>query len=230
MAVKKEGELRVRKGESVYGPMARDDFDRLLANGRFTSADFVSLWGGPWTQIAEFLSQAVEGESAGPADAATLRVLRGDRVYSGLNHRRLNQLRDDGRLAANDLVQAAGGPWMALGDFLSPPRPYEPPVAEAEPLEAEPVYAEPVYAEPVEDDWIDVPLRWYHVYASDLEDRASDQWFVRVRGIHSAPLTRQQVRQLLSAGEITLYDLARHRTWREDFWVPIHSVPELAAR
>ncbi|HQU44790.1 MAG TPA: hypothetical protein PK867_18390, partial [Pirellulales bacterium] len=221
MAVKKEGELRVRKGESVYGPMARDDFDRLLAEGRFSTSDFVSLWGGPWTQVAEFLSQAVEGENAGPADAAPLRMLRGDRVYSGLNHRRLNQLRDDGRLANDDLVQAAGGPWMAVGDFLSPPRPYEPPAGEAEPREAEPVKAEPVYAEPVEAepeaDWIDVPLKWYHVYSSDLEDRVSDQWFVRVRGIHSAPLTRQQVRQLLSAREITFYDLARHRTWREDF-------------
>lgn len=224
MAIKKGGELRVRKGDSVFGPMSRESFDRLLAEGRFSRADFVSVWGGPWREIDEFLSPPVDETGIAPASPTPLRVLQGDRIYAGLDQERLAALREEGRLADDDLVQAVGGPWMAVGDFLSPPRPQW---AEEEPLEAEEVWDD---EEPEEEVWAEVPLKWYHVYASDMEDRAADQWFVRVRGIHSAPLTRQQVRSLLDARELSLHDYARHRTWREDFWVPISSVPELSGQ
>jgi hypothetical protein len=81
MAVKKDGELRVRKGGSIYGPMTRDDFDRLLASGRFGLADFVSFLGGPWTEILQFVSPPPAEEQG------NLRVLRGDRIFGSLNLR-----------------------------------------------------------------------------------------------------------------------------------------------
>jgi hypothetical protein len=215
MTVKKEGELRLRKGESVYGPMARGDLDRLLANGRFTLTDLVSVWGGPWMEIHELLAP---GEAVGSPPAAPLRVLHGERVFGSLNHQHLTQLREEGRIADDDLVCAMGGPWMSVADFLSPPLPPAPP------SEAQPPEAEVVEAEPDDEYW---PDTWYHAYAGDIEEQLSDQWFVRVRGIHSGPLTRQQVRQLLLAGEITSGAPARHFRWREDFWRPIRAIPEL---
>jgi hypothetical protein len=110
---------------------------------------------------------------------------------------------------------------MSVADFLAPPRPAEQsPAVEAELVEAE---VEPEF----EVEY--VPLRWYHVYAEDVDVPQADQWFVRVRGIHSAPLTRGQIRHLLMAREITPDCPTRHISWREEAWQPIHSVPELAA-
>ena len=208
MAVKKEGELRVRKGESIYGPMTRTDFDRLLSTGRFNLADFISVLGGPWIEVLQFLSPPTPADE----DATPLRVLRGDRIFSSLNHRRLQQLRAEGRIAEDDLVCAVGGPWMSVADFLSPPRPAEAPTA----------------APQAEVEYEYVPLRWYHVYSHDIDQQLTDQWFVRVHCIHSAPLTRRQIQQLISAGEINLNNLARHVTWDHDRWAPLRSIADLA--
>jgi hypothetical protein len=208
MAVKKDGELRVRKGESIFGPMTRADFDHLLANGRFSLADFVSVVGGPWVEILQYVSPPVATDE----QSAPLRVLRGDRIYGSLNHRRVRQMRTEGRIADDDLVCAVGGPWMSIADFLSPPRPPE---------------ASPALPAPeVEVEY--VPLKWYHVYARDVDQQLTDQWFVRVRGIHSAPLTMRQLQQLLLAHEINFNCPARHITWHTEQWKPMHSIPELA--
>jgi hypothetical protein len=212
MTVKKEGELRVRKGESIYGPMTRQDFDRLLASGRVNLADFVSVLNGPWTEILQFLSPPPPADQ----EQGHLRVLRGDRIFGSLNHRRLKQLCAEGRIAGDDLVCAIGGPWMPVANFLAPPRrPEETPTEVEEPDELE---AEVEY----------IPLTWYRVYANEVEEKQADQWYVRVHGIHSAPLTKRQIRQLMHAEEITLGNLARHVTWHAEFWQPIRSIPDLA--
>ena len=106
---------------------------------------------------------------------------------------------------------------MSVADFLSPPRPPD----VLMPAEAVPI-------EEPEPEWEYVPVKWYHAYARDLDQQLTDQWFVRVHGIHSAPLTRRQIRQLLSANEITLNNVARHFTWHENAWQPIRSIPELS--
>lgn len=229
MAVKKEGDLRVRKGGSIYGPMTRADFDRLLANGRFTVADFVSVRDGPWMEVYGFL--APQEESVEPTAAGALRVLHGEHVFNSLSHEEVSQLRRDRRISNEDLVCAVGGPWMSVADFLAPPRPLESwagELAEAEVLDDDDL----AEAEVVDDDEVVeaeyVPTTWYHAYAGAIEEQLSDQWFVRVRGIHSAPLTRQQVRQLVFAREITDNNVARHVTWGENSWQPIYAIPELA--
>lgn len=224
MAVRKDGELRIRRGESVYGPMTRGDLEALLASRRFDLTDLVSVWGGPWMEIHQYLSPA-EFEAT---PAAPLRVLQGEHLFGALSHEQLTRLFRQGRIAGDDLVCALGGPWMSVADFLSPPRPPEQP---AEPVEEEDLLEAEVLEEPDDDEERDEgPRTWYGVYSGDLEEQLSDQWFVRVRGIHSAPLTRQQVRQLLHAGEISSRNVARHFTWHEDSWRPIGQIPELDVR
>ena len=208
MAVKKDGELRVRKGESIYGPMTRAEFDSLLAKGRFSLADFVSVLGGPWVEVLQFVSPTAPTDE----ESAPLRVLRGERIFGALNLRRIIQLRDEGRLADDDLVCALGGPWMPIADFLSPPRPQVAPPAPAQPE--------------VEVEYIE--RKWYHAYARDVDNQLTDQWFVRVHGIHSAPLTMRQLQQLLFAHEINVNCVARHISWDAENWKPLRSIPELA--
>ena len=57
---------------------------------------------------------------------------------------------------------------------------------------------------------------------------ANDDWFVRVRGMHSASLRKHHVKNLYQAREITLDCLARHASWHDNDWRPIHSIPQLA--
>lgn len=214
MAIKKQGELRIRKGEAIYGPMTRGDLESMLASRRFALTDLVSVWGGPWMKIHQYLAPS-DAEAA----PAPLRVLRGEHIFGSLTYEQLARLSSEGRIAGDDLVCAVGGPWMPVADFLSPPRT---PV----PL-SEPVQAEDFDEQEVAEEQDEVPRTWYGVYSGDLEEQLSDQWFVRVRGIHSAPLTRQQVRQLFQAAEITRHNVARHCTWQEDYWRPLWQIPEL---
>ncbi|HVX14912.1 MAG TPA: hypothetical protein VHC22_27225 [Pirellulales bacterium] len=214
MAVKKEGDLRIRKGEQIYGPMTRGDFDRLLAAGRFSLADSISVWGGPWMEVIQFLSPP---ETTDRAAAKPLRVLQGERLFGSLSHKQVIRLRADGRIGDEDLVCALGGPWMSVADFLSPPRPPE--------VDLPP---QPIEEEEPEPELEYMPLTWYRAYSQHLEDGLSDHWFVRVRGIHSAPLTKLQVHQLIAAEEISDHAVARHWTWPEKQWKPIYEIPELA--
>lgn len=224
MAVRKQGELRIRKGEAIYGPMTREDLESLLASRRFTLTDLVSVWDGPWMSIHQYL--APRDTQAVPA--APLRVLRGEHVFGSLGFEELRRLCDEGRIAGDDLVCAAGGPWMSVADFLAPP---ELVVADAEVVpEAEVLSEDDLDDEDAFDEQDDVPPTWYRMYSGDLEEQLSDRWFVRVRGIHSAPLTRHQVRQLLLAAEITPHNVARHCTWHEENWRPISQIPELDLR
>lgn len=220
MAVKKQGEIRVRKGEAIYGPLTRADLDELLVSRRFSLTDLVSVWGGPWITIHQYLAPA----DAAPASAAPLRVLQGEYVFGSLTYDELERLHDEGRIAGDDLVCAAGGPWMSVADFLSPP------AAPAPPPPDEPVEEADLEEPDGADQNDDLPLTWYGIYSGDLEEQLSDAWFVRVRGIHSAPLTRHQVRQLVLAEEITSHNVARHCTWHEEYWLPIWQIPQLGVR
>ena len=56
----------------------------------------------------------------------------------------------------------------------------------------------------------------------------SDVWFVRVRGMHSAPLKKHHVRTLFEARELTADSPARNENWPENAWSPIYLIPELA--
>lgn len=287
MAKRKEGDLRLLKDGRVFGPTDREELDRLLAAGRLTLADHVSVRNADWITIAEFLAAPPAPEPPqAPAAAAPvastspalkarvkkgdLRVLSGGRIVSSLARRDVEQLRIVGRIGDDDLISALNGPWMPIRDFLAPPPP-EPMVAPPEPASAEPLPtaiavieleerappelttipvpvvpvwpAPPPSVAPSPAAWSPPPVAPVALPRPAAPPQAasyplarprppapptSDEWYVRVRGIHSAPLRKHHVKALYQAREITLDCAARHPTWHENDWRPIHSIPQLA--
>jgi hypothetical protein len=57
-------EVRVLRGDVIHGPFTREQVRDLLARGRITDADMVSVQNGPWVRVAEYLGIY----SAPPAD------------------------------------------------------------------------------------------------------------------------------------------------------------------
>ncbi|HVX15092.1 MAG TPA: hypothetical protein VHC22_28125 [Pirellulales bacterium] len=306
---KRDGDLRLLKNGVVFGPTDREGLDKLLAAGRVTPADHVSVRNADWIPIADFLAAPAAPPLIAPAQTAApvtgsrrakgdLRVLTAGRVIGSLSRSDVEQLHAGGRIGADDLICAHNGPWMPVGDFLSPPPPVEkPPIAaNVVTTAADPAPATPApYTPDDEDDPVvftplspappmapapaappppvapvpappppiapapappaplsPAPPAWpppliaqvvvprpaaapVHAPASYPLARlrppappANDEWFVRVRGIHSAPLRKHHVKALYQAREITLDNAARHPTWHENDWRPIHSIPQLA--
>lgn len=249
---KKDGELRLLKSGAVYGPMGRDDFERLRSAGKVTADELVSLRGGPWMTVADFVvSSAIAPVPEGPAAPASdvvagaaalddndpvLRLLTGKRIVTALSRADVNRLRQSGRMDDDDLICALYGPWMRVGDFFSPPRRRLPAtLLEEEGIERDPSLqgaALPVQPAarllaPAGIPGPPAPI------ATGLDEPPassvlSDDWFVRVRGIHSAPLRKHHVKALFEANEITRDNVARHVTWPESLWLPIHDIPQLA--
>jgi hypothetical protein len=278
MARNREGDLRLLKDGVVFGPTDRAGLDKLLALGRITPTDQVSVRNADWISIAHYLAApaAVAEEKpvaplqaeASPKKRGDLRVISGGRIIGSLSRVNVEQLRTTGRLNDDELICAVGGPWMRIGDFLSPPAaPAALAVVEAVPLETLPLaeVVSPVIAieDPIEAEVIEPepappvtrprtssapprssppPVR--HVPAPQQIAQpaaayllsgirppappANDEWFVRVRGIYSAPLRRHHVKALYQAQEITLDSVARHTTWHDNDWRPIRSIPTLA--
>lgn len=251
MAIKKEGDLRVMKGAALYGPMTRLDLERLLDRGKLEPTDRVSVLDGSWMAIGDYLAQghrqaepAIVPEppalAAKPSTkAGDLRLLKGNKVFSSLSREHIADLRVKGRVGDDDLVCAFHGPWMRLGDFLAPPAragaPVDLPASHEEPLARAELVAEPAeVVEPYEGgdpDDLEVLNVEGGYRVDDLlapATQLSDEWFVRVRGIHSAPLKKQHVRMLYEAREIAFDCPARHVSWRTELWVPLYAVPDLA--
>jgi hypothetical protein len=268
VAKKKEGDLRLLKDGVVFGPTDREGLDRLLAAGRVTLADHVSLRNADWVSIAEFLSAPAAPAKATPTAAlpapppkkkGDLRILSGGRVVSSLTRGEVEQLRAAGRIGGDDLVCALNGPWMPVGNFLAPPPPVTPqlvapqapsppapvpapppapitpsPSSPAAPLPVAPVHATvwspPLiapYTAPRQSPPAPAALG-YALTPHRPPPPLHDDWYVRVRGIHSAPLRKHHVKALYQAREITLDCVARHPAWHENDWRPIHSIPQLA--
>lgn len=251
---KKDGEFRLLKSGAIYGPMSHDDFERLRSAGKVGADEFVSVRGGPWMTVADFVrssalaarpealvapaSDVAAGAAALEDNDPVLRLLTGKRIVTALSRAEVNQLRQSGRVDDDDLICALYGPWMRVGDFFSPPRAKSPttlleevgiapgPAAQnaASPAQPAPRPLAPltVAGPPAANDF---PAPSAAVLrATSL----SDEWFVRVRGVHSAPLRKHHVKALFEAQEITRDNVARHASWPENAWLPIHIIPQLA--
>ncbi|MGH7139035.1 MAG: hypothetical protein ACREHD_25090 [Pirellulales bacterium] len=248
---KKDGELRLLKSGAVYGPMSRDDFDRLRSSGKVGLDDLVSVRGGAWMRVADYLAPAAEAGTSAPssiasAKAATplddadavLRLLTGKRIVTSLSRAEVNQLHQSGRIDGDDLICALYGPWMRVGDFLAPPGAI--PAATlleehtGESLATVPTATLPAQPAPrpiaplvIPGPAAPVPIAFpSFVPASGTLLR--DEWYVRVRGVHSAPLGKRHVKALFEAKEIARDNVARHPTWPDNAWLPIHTIPQLA--
>lgn len=179
-----------------------------------------------WSRRLAAEAISVEGE---------LRVLVGGRIISSIHRDELERLWKAARVQEDDLICALGGPWMRVGDFFAPAIPTAPvmrssPVAAARPMPVSrpapiPIPL-PVSPPPGE---VSSPNAAYRVTALPPQPAAvTDEWFVRVRGVHSAPLRKHHLKALFQAREITLENVARHPTWPENHWKPISSIHDLA--
>jgi hypothetical protein len=54
----KAAELRVLRGDVIHGPFNRDQIQDLVVRGRLSGPDLVSVQGGPWVRISEYLEEA----------------------------------------------------------------------------------------------------------------------------------------------------------------------------
>ncbi|HET6881754.1 MAG TPA: hypothetical protein VFI31_16440 [Pirellulales bacterium] len=251
---KKDGELRLLKSGAVYGPMSGDDFERLRSAGKVGPDELVSLRGGAWMTVADYLGSS---PSAAAADATAparniyaaaaaalddndpvLRLLTGKRIVTSLSRVEVNQLRQSGRIDDDDLICALYGPWMRVGDFLAPPGAKPPatlleehadkPVAgvRAATLAAQPA-PRPIAPVVIPGPTVAVPVSAPSI-APAPGSSLGDEWYVRVRGVHSAPLGKRHVKALFEAKEITRDNVARHPTWPDNAWIAIHAIPQLA--
>lgn len=220
MAKAKRGELRVLKGEAVYGPMSRGELERLFEEARFSPSDQVSVSGAPWILIEQFLAPKPADPPAVPERC--LRVLKGRRMFPPLSRQEVVDLVAEGRIGDDDLISALDGPWMRLADFFAPPpappmpraKPPEPQQEDAEEIEPLPEYA-PALGRLSIADLLEREREW------------PDEWFARVRGRHSAPMQKRHIRLLYQSGELTLDCPVRNIRWSQNDWRRIRDVSEL---
>ena len=231
---KRNGNLRVLKGRAIYGPMTRSDVLDLLADGRISGSDRVSVDHGDWTPLLDFLESSAndpppeepKGAWAQAAPAALvpsvesqplLRVLQVDRIYKPMTRQQVLDLLAKKRLTGDELICAVNGPWMSLQDFLSESTTASP----AKPDRPAPAPAAANFE--ALDDILDV----LGLNAKPKME-VRDAWFVRVRGIHSAILQARHVKMMIDAKEINGDTPSRHADWSETNWKPLRNVPALA--
>lgn len=272
--MKKQADLRLLRNGVVFGPTDREGLEKLLASGRITTDDRVSVRNAAWIPIGDFLAAPAapsQTDTSAPVALAAppvkkkgeLKVLTGGRMVSGLHRDEVERLWKAARVKEDDLICALGGPWMRAGDFFAPPPPPVVALAERTPIEKQPLPM-PILV-PATPKPMPVPMRPPQPaddtpYAAPPAEASpqlgalvvqpgvtaptgggyrvrllpppptsvSDEWFVRVRGVHSAPLKKQHVKALFQAREITLDNVARHPTWAENDWRPISSIATLA--
>jgi hypothetical protein len=227
----KGGNLRLLKGNKVYSSLSRGQIDDLRGKGRVDDDDLICALNGPWMRLGDFFappssasrppaSSAAPASSVAPASSAAPAIERHTAGGAMPSPARRAETRED-----------VFGPQLeSLLDDMSRTEqvtPSEPADATEEIIEA----VEVVEPAPGGDDDVEV----LHVpgghHVDDLLNPAiqlSDDWFVKVKGIHSAPLKKQHIKMLYQAREITLDCVARHVSWPREHWVPIQSIPELA--
>ena len=58
--------------------------------------------------------------------------------------------------------------------------------------------------------------------------KLTDQWYVKVRGMHSMNLQKHHLKTLLAIREITIENPVRHVQWTDEDWRPLREIPQLA--
>lgn len=254
-APKKQGSLRVLRGNRMVGSLDRGQVEQLHASGRLGDDDLICAKGGPWMLVGDFLApprpRAAMGAMPAAAPAGPIEPAKNPPPF-------ISQTARDARaqppVAQPPVAQPpVAQPPVAKPVSRQPPvarpiyghqPPAEPPhdqLPVARPVAGRPPMARPAY-EPTSDDepayeepeWVtpeeaavETAIR-RDLFAELDEPVLKDEWYVRVRGIHSAPLKKQHVRMLIESREITLDAAARHCSWRETDWRAIRTIPQLA--
>lgn len=258
VAPRKHGSLRVLRGNRMVGSLDRGQVEQLYADGRLGDDDLICATGGPWMLVGDFLAAPRPRPATGTAPAAAGQIapplisqpLHKSRAQPANAQPPVSQppvsqppvsqppiarpLTAQAPIARPVYAQPPAGEPPLEGLPIVQPVYRRPPVAEPvydqrpldePPIEA-PAYEEPEWVAP-EDAAVETAIR-RDLFADFDQPVLQDEWYVRVRGIHSAPLKKQHVRRLIESREVTLDDAARHCSWRETDWRSIRSIPELA--
>lgn len=203
----KKGDLRVLTGGRIVGLLTRDDVEGLWKAARVGDDDLICAVGGPWMRVGDFFAPPAVESPVSPAASAPAAS------PSTTN-------------PANTTASPAPAP-LPLRKASQPllmPIPLKPKQAGTSQNAPQPLAATSPQS-PATSGLSGSLLESEHTPSS----RLSDEWFVRVRGIHSTSLKLQHVKSLFQAKEVTLDSLARHPSWPEKDWRPLHSIPEFAA-
>jgi molecular chaperone DnaK len=197
---------------------------KLIGDGAKVTAEFIrenSLSDNDLLLWSQVLADGIPAPAADDSDAV-LRLLLNKRLVAALSRAEVAQLRLTGRIAEDDLICALSGPWMKVGDFLAP-RAAKIPGAPLPTNSAPAMGGAPLIGESFSLVRPTVGLSLSSLNKAPL----ADEWFVRVRGIHSATLAKRHVKALFEAKEITCDNAARHATWPDGEWLPIREIPAL---
>ena len=197
--------LRLLAGNRVISSLCRAEIEQLRQSGRVKDDDLICALYGPWMRVGDFIAPP---RSSPPATF-------------------LEEHHDSaaGRAASPPQTTPATVSPVAAATLATSPAMTPPPMVMAT-LSA----ASQGVSAPFAPAAVLQPLQFLAANPPDLRADAplSDEWFVRVRGVLSAPLCKRHVKALFEAREVTRDCPARHATWPENAWRPLHAIPQLA--
>ncbi len=226
----RQGNLRVRKGQRLFGPMTKADLEKLCSAGRIDGHDQVSVGGGPWLTVTSFLAPATSAEPRPQPPASAMPA-------AGLDQDILLELDPAPPIESAPAEKAR--PPVALDDddddydILEPPPAKSPiqPAARPTPLpktfRQSPVQPPPD-PEPAAVYGLPMPGASPIAPGAVPARRAPGEWFAHIRGGMSSQLTKENLLSLVLIGELHAGSQVRHFTWLEHQWAPISAIPELA--
>lgn len=218
LAVDGEPVLRLLSGNRIISSLSRAEVDQLRQAGRIQDDDLICALYGPWMCVGDFF--------APPRSAPPATFLE--------EHRETNPGQTLPEPAAPSVPKSI---LTSVATTATPPTaaPATPRAGAAAKAPAGVVASNAATAgntAPFAPVAILQPAAPVHpcptAGAGTTGANMTDEWFVRVRGILSAPLRKQHVRALFDAREVTRDCTARHVSWPDNAWLPIHAIPQLA--
>ncbi|HEX5443808.1 MAG TPA: hypothetical protein VFW87_08270 [Pirellulales bacterium] len=206
-------ELRLLAEQRIFSSLSRRQVEQLRSAGRVGDDDLICALDGPWMRVGDFLAPASPPASDAPAasDCATPPIA--------------------GQAAGYQPALTIGQPPLIPMAAMSDGSSVSSETAGRQPVEA-PALTRP--QPPATEARTPSPKMpgadsGYHTPPA-LRPGAwlSDVWFVRIRGMHSAPLKKHHLRTLFEARELTPDSPARNDNWPDNAWTPICLIPELA--
>lgn len=214
---KKKGDLSLLSGGRIFCSLHRDDVERLRIAARVGDDDLICALGGPWMRVGDFFAPSPAQKPSPVVAAATVPTsMTGTQATAAPS-----------AAAATPIPLPIPIPIPLPPTFPAPPDASSSPAVPSQASGWNPPPIAPVVLPQPRAAMAGSPT--YSVKCIPPPGtRLNDEWFVRVRGIHSAPLRKHHIKALYEAREVTLDNVARHVSWSENEWRPIKTISELA--